>query len=120
MSHDLLVESRDPFDSRDSEVFYELARGLREAGNEVTLFLVQNGVLPTRKASTHATKLADLAQAQVTILADGFSLRERAIAEEDRVEGTKASELDHLVDGVKTLSRSQIPGLLDEHPQVWH
>ena len=98
MSRYVLVESRDPFDSRDSEHFYEIARGLKEAGNEVTLFLVQNGVLPTRKESTHATKLSDLAGAQVTILADGFSLRERAIRAEDLVASVKSSDVDHLVD----------------------
>jgi predicted peroxiredoxin len=98
MSSYVLVESRDPFDSRDSEHFYEIARGLKDAGNEVTLFLVQNGVLPTRRESTYATKLTDLAGAQVTILADAFSLKERAIGDDDLVASVKSSDVDHLVD----------------------
>ena len=98
MSRYVLVESRDPFDSRDCEHFYEIARGLKDAGNDVTLFLVQNGVLPTRKESTHAPKLKGLAAAQVTILADAFSLKERAIGHEDLVASVKSSDVDHLVD----------------------
>ena len=110
MSRYILVESRDPFDSRDSEHFYEIARGLQGAGNDVTLFLVQNGVLPTRKESTHATKLTDLAGAQVTILADAFSLKERAIRDEDRVASVKSSNIDHLVDLL----------MADDTKAIWH
>ena len=110
MSRYLLVESRDPFDSRDSEHFYEIARGLREAGNDVTLFLVQNGVLPTRKESAYATKLTELAGAQVTILADAFSLKERAIRDEDRVASVKSSDIDHLVDLL----------MADNSKAIWH
>lgn len=98
MSRYILVESRDPFDSRDSEHFYEMARGLKDAGNDVTLFLIQNGVLPTRKESAHATKLNDLAGAQVAILADAFSLKERAIRDEDLATSVQSSDVDHLVD----------------------
>ena len=34
----LLIESRDPFESNDVGYYYELACGLVEAGNQVTLF----------------------------------------------------------------------------------
>ena len=44
----LLIESRDPFESKDVEYLYELSRGLLEAGNHVTLFLVQNAVFAAR------------------------------------------------------------------------
>ena len=78
MSRYILVESRDPFDSRDSEHFYDIARGLKDAGNDVTLFLVQNGVLPARRSARSAA-LAAVAGAGVEVLADEFSLRERGI-----------------------------------------
>ena len=45
MSEYLLIESRDPFESNDVGYYYDLARGLGEAGNQVTLFLVQNRCL---------------------------------------------------------------------------
>ena len=50
MAKYLLIESRDPFDSNDVANFHELATGLIREGNEVTLFLVQNGVLPARRS----------------------------------------------------------------------
>ena len=50
MAQYLLIESRDPFDSNDVGYSYGLARGLVEGRNEVTLFLVQNGVLAARRS----------------------------------------------------------------------
>ena len=46
MAKNLLIESRDPFDSSDSEYFYEMVEGISNRENEVTPFLVQNGVFP--------------------------------------------------------------------------
>ena len=46
MSKYLLIESRDPCESGDVGNYFELAQGLAGDGNDVTLFLVQNGVLP--------------------------------------------------------------------------
>jgi len=51
MNNYLLIESRDPFESNDVGYYYELSKGLVEAGNEVTLFLVQNGVLAARPSA---------------------------------------------------------------------
>lgn len=39
MAQYLLIESRDPFESKDIGYYYDLAKGLVEGGNEVTLFL---------------------------------------------------------------------------------
>jgi len=94
----LLIESRDPFDSRDSEQFYDVAQGLTRNGNEVTLFLVQNGVLPARRESTFGKRLSDLGRANVTVLADSFSLRERGIETSDLAPEVKSSDVDQLVD----------------------
>ena len=49
------IESRDPFESNDVVYYYELAKGLVEAGNQVTLLLVQNGVLAARPSAHSAT-----------------------------------------------------------------
>ncbi len=106
MASYLLIESRDPFEVNDVAYFYDLASGLKERGNEVTLFLVQNGVLPARKNPTHNT-LAKLATAGVRILADNLSLQERGIADAALVNGVAPAELDvvidQMADGVKTL-----------------
>jgi sulfur relay (sulfurtransferase) complex TusBCD TusD component (DsrE family) len=104
MTSHLLIESRDSFESNDVLYYYELAKGLAEAGNEVTLFLVQNGVLPARP-SAHSSALTELWKTGVKVLADNFSLRERGISE--LAEGVVESAIDVIVDrlaaGHKTL-----------------
>ncbi len=49
MANYLLIESRDPFEARDVSYFYGLAADLAAQGDKVTLFLVQNGALASRK-----------------------------------------------------------------------
>ena len=104
MAQYMLIESRDPFESNDVGYYYDLARGLVENGNQVTIFLAQNGVLPARP-SAHSAALSALAQSGVTILADDFSLQERGIAK--LAEGIAAASIDvvvdHLAAGHKTL-----------------
>ena len=106
MSKYLLIESRDPFVANDVGHFFELASSLVKDGNEVTLFLVQNGVLPARK-STKSQLLSDLSKAGVDVLADEFSLRERGINNDRMASGVKSAKLDividQLADGRKTL-----------------
>jgi sulfur relay (sulfurtransferase) complex TusBCD TusD component (DsrE family) len=92
----LLIESRDPFESNDVRNAYDLARGLA-ANNDVTVFLVQNGVLPARQASAAASQVGDLASS-ATVLADDFSLRERGIRAEELVKGVTPSPIDTVVD----------------------
>ena len=99
MSHYLLIESRDPFDSPDTGFVHDLSRKLVEGGHQVTVFLVQNGVLPARPC-THSAELTSLAQAGVTILADDFSLRERGIPASSLVQGVRAAALDVVIDGM--------------------
>ena len=93
----LLIESRDPFDTNDVGFCHELARRLAAEGNEVTLFLVQNGVLPARHGARDSG-LAELVQAGVEVRADDFSLRERGIAASRLQAGIKPSPLDVVVD----------------------
>ena len=104
MAQYLLIESRDPFESNDVSYYYNLAQGLVEGGNEVTLFLVQNGVLSARP-SAHSAALGALARSGVTVLADDFSLQERGIAK--LAEGVAAASIEVVVDrlaaGHKTL-----------------
>ncbi len=97
MAKYLLIESRDPFESGDVPYYYDLAANLAKAGNTVTLFLVQNGVLPARR-SVQSEALAAVAKAGVEVLADGFSLRERGIADERLTAGVKPAPIDVVVD----------------------
>ena len=106
MAEYLLIESRDPFESNDVGYYYELAKGLVESGNQVTLFLTQNGVLSARP-SAHSAALSTLARSGVTVLADDFSLRERGIAK--LAEGVTAAPIDVVVDH-----------LAASHKTLWH
>jgi intracellular sulfur oxidation DsrE/DsrF family protein len=105
MTSYLLIESRDPV---AGEVGFsrDLARRLAAGGDRVTLFLVQNGVLPARSGAA-AAGLAELVQAGVEVLADDFSLRERGIPLDRLQPGIKPSPLDVVVDrmveGCKTI-----------------
>ena len=44
MANYLLIESRDPYDSNDTQFCCDLAKQLAQQGEAVTVFLVQNGV----------------------------------------------------------------------------
>lgn len=106
MAKYLLIESRDPFEHNDVQHFYNLAESLARAGNQVTLFLIQNGVLPVRP-SNQSGLVSRLKQAGVEILADEFSLRERGIGPQRIIAEVTPSPLDAVIDrmaeGCKTL-----------------
>ena len=106
MAKYLLIESRDPFENNVVARQYDLAANLVKEGNEVTLFLVQNGVLPARPGNC-STLLGNAARAGVQVLADDFSLRERGISADKLADGVTAAPLsvviDQLADGRKTL-----------------
>lgn len=108
MAKYLLIESRDPFEASDAGNSYELAAGLAKEGHTVTVFLVQNGVLPARP-SARSKAVSALSSAGVQVLADEFSLRERGISANRLAAGVKAAPLDVVIDqlaeGRKTLWR---------------
>ena len=92
-----LIASRDPFESKEATHYFDLAGDLAKQGNEVTLFLVQNGVLAARKSAVSDT-VTGLADQGVTVLADSFSLRERGIPGDRLADKVQPSELDVVVD----------------------
>lgn len=102
----MIIESRDPFDSNDVAFSYDLATGLAAAGHEVTLLLVQNGVLPARRGAKDGG-LAAVISGGVRVIADDFSLRERGIADARLIGGVQPTPIDVVVDhmaaGHKTL-----------------
>lgn len=91
----LVIESRDPLDSAD--VDYGAAAGFAAHGDDVTVYLVQNGVMPTRSGSSSAEAIRELS-GSATVLADDFSLRERGITDDELVDGVGVSNMDALVD----------------------
>ncbi len=111
MARYVLIESRDPFEYGDANYMYDLAGDLAGKGNQVDLFLVQNGVLTTRRGVKN-NPLAGLKQrgAPVNVAADDFSLRERGISPSDVLEGVQISNIDNLVDQL----------VQDDAKIVWH
>ena len=109
MTNYLFIETRDPFESRDTRFVEETATALKQSGNEVTVFLVQNGVLATRR-NARDPYLARLTQAGVKLLADDFSLSERGIQSAELHPGVRPSSIEALVDA-----------LLQENTKaIWH
>lgn len=90
----LMIESRDPIGSTAFGRCADLAAALRADGADVTLFLVENGVLGAR-ASARLPALAKLAKQGIELLADDFALRERGIG--DVTPSVRATGLDALV-----------------------
>lgn len=100
------IESNNLLDGGDVAIQIETACALAKRGHDVTLFLVQNGVMPARRGARNDL-LTTAANAGVRILADDFSLRERGIGNEDLASGICASPLESVVDslaaGAKTI-----------------
>ena len=92
-----------------------LAAGLADDGSNVTMYLVQNGVMPARAGSTAAADLTALA-GKVDVLADDFSLRERGIS--NLADGVSESNVDALVDmladGRKVRTCHRCEGVIDK------
>jgi len=102
MTNYIFIESRDPFESRDTQFVEETAMALKQRGNQVTVFLVQNGVLACRRKAQdpYLATLAGLVKAGITLLADDFSLSERGIRSEDLVHGVLPSSIEFLVEAL--------------------
>jgi len=93
----VLIESRDPFESRDTEFVEQTAIAINERGHSVTVFLIQNGVLAARK---DAGRLRRLTEAGLTLLADDLSLRERGIKAEELAQGIQESGIERLFEAI--------------------
>ena len=109
----LLIESRDPFDAADVPYFFKLAKDLAEQGDDIVLYLVQNGVFCLRKNARPSAIfdwLGERSKAGVRIWADDFSLRERGIRKEELIPEAHISGADALVDLL----------LEEKRKAVWH
>src|SRR5262245_60083181 len=97
MTRYIFIESRDPFESRDTEFTEEAAIAVKDRGHDVTVFLVQNAVLAARKSVRCLNRLSE---AGVILLADDLSLRERGINPNEVNTSVRPSGIDALVDAI--------------------
>lgn len=110
MKRYVFIESRSPQESPDVLPNYELLTQLAERGNEVSLFLVQNAVLAARKTIVN-NPLDRVLATRVNVMADRFSLKERAISEREKHEAVRSAEIDDLIDLVMSQDNTRV---------VWH
>lgn len=99
MTNYLLIETRDPFESRDTDFIADSAIALQQGGHNVTVFLIQNGVFAARGSAGHSP-LDRLSAASVTVLADDFSLAERGILSTELNPGVQTANIESLVDAL--------------------
>ncbi len=99
MAKYFLIESRSSFDSVEVDHNYQLASDLANEGNEVSLFLVENGVFAAR-AKAQINGLANLDG--VNLLVDDFSLRERGITFEEVNSKIKVADIAMVVEAMAT------------------
>lgn len=108
MSNYLFIESRDPFESRDTFV-EDTAMLLKERGHQVTVFLVQNGVLASRQ-TVRDSALSRMSETGINLMADDFSLSERGIRQNELLPGVKPADIETLVGCL----------IADDTKAIWH
>lgn len=99
MSRYLFIQSQDPFTEVRTAAQFELVRQLAAAGNPVRLLLVQNGVVAARQGAQCAG-FAALREQGVSLLADGFALRQREIATHQLQPAVTVSDVDVVIDAL--------------------
>lgn len=104
MAKYFLIESQSPFDSAEVKNNYQLASDLASKGNEVSLFLVENGVFAVRETA----EINDFRKlTNVNLFADDFSLRERGISPNELKSTIKVADIGIVVEamaqGTKTM-----------------
>jgi hypothetical protein len=96
MARYVLIESRDPFESKSFGARCDLAASLARDGNETIVMLVENGVFAAR-SSGQIRELERTARAGVNVIADEFALRERGIGASDLAPCVSAVRLEELI-----------------------
>ena len=106
MSNYLFIQSQDPFTETRTRHQYDLALQLFEAGHQVRLLLVQNGVTPARKGAK-TPHFDALLKAGIPISADDFSLQQRQLTLDELKDAVSidpiATAIDALLDGDKVV-----------------
>lgn len=96
MAKFLLFESVDPLESRSADDYWEMAADLAGKGHSVTVALVDNGVFAARKGAQW--KALETARGKgVELVADEFSLAERAITTAKLAAGVRVIDVQQLV-----------------------
>jgi predicted peroxiredoxin len=93
----LFIESQGAFASATVPAFFALASDLVRQGDKVEIFLVQNGVMVARTGA-RAPELSNVVRSGLPVLADEFSLKERALSPAQLAGGVKPAGIDFVID----------------------
>ena len=96
MSRYLIVDSRDIQEYTGGAYIMNLTGKLRQKKHDVTLFLIENGVLAARKGSRSAAKLGELSKGGTKVLAEDISCKARGVAV--LADGVASGTMDQLAD----------------------
>ncbi|MBM7333417.1 MAG: DsrE family protein [Alcanivorax sp.] len=108
MSKYLFIQSQDPFTEQRTRHQFELIGQLHDAGHDVSVLLVQNGVTPARRGAL-GEGLDRLLDGGVPVYADAFSLAQRELEEDDLKDRVGLSDLHIIIDAM--LARGKV---------IWH
>jgi sulfur transfer complex TusBCD TusB component (DsrH family) len=99
MSNYFFIQSQDPFTETRALAQYDLATQLAQAGHQVRMLLVQNGVSVAREGARCAA-FEKLLDGPITLLAETLSLQQREITTEQLKNGVAPGELELVVDAM--------------------
>jgi intracellular sulfur oxidation DsrE/DsrF family protein len=108
MSHYLFIQSQDPFTEIHTHHQFDLIGQLHDAGHQVVVLLVQNGVTPARR-DAKSDLFDDIVRRGVTVRADHFALMQREIGDADLKDQIGVADMDLV-----------IYAMLAGHKVIWH
>ena len=108
MSHYLFIQSQDPLTETRTHHQFDLIGQLHDAGHQVAVLLVQNGVTPARRGAK-SDLFDDLLLWGVTVRADQFALAQREIDHADLKDQIGVADMD-----------LEIDAMLAGHKVIWH
>ncbi len=92
----LLVLSKDPYTTETPDLVLDIGLNAREKGNDVTLYLVEDGVTAARK-SEFGNKLTDAQEKGIKIYADDKAMLSRSLVNK-LISGVEIKEIGTLLD----------------------
>lgn len=100
MSRYMIICAQDPFEGGGGvRGTCEIAADLCAGGHDTAVYLIQNGVLAANEKAD-AKELDDLIAAGAKVLADDFSLRERALSGKALRRGIETGTIEQVVDAL--------------------
>lgn len=97
MSRYLLIETKSPLDG--GNYAFDLGGQLRELKHDVTVYLLQDGVLTARRSFATGQRLIQEAERRgLRVLADAVSARQRGVVGDRVAKGVNVTDMGELVE----------------------